>query len=126
MKLKIPAFFYVLTSVCFSSLALGQSVMDLSGPWRFRLDPDDVGKSSGWYRESFPDSIQIPGVLQNQGYGNVPNVETPWIVKKKPMERMSKYPNWYRHPMFAKYRDPENFTFPYWFQPERHYVGVGS
>lgn len=40
--------------------------IDLSGEWRFALDPDGIGVLpyvAGWYEEIFPDTLQLPGSL---------------------------------------------------------------
>lgn len=44
----------------------------LDGAWQFRLDPDDIGLSSKWYRQSnlFTDIVQVPGCWQGQGFGS--------------------------------------------------------
>ncbi len=46
-------------------------VLDLDGPWEFRLDPASVGEAEGWCGESvsFPDSIRVPGAWDAQGFG---------------------------------------------------------
>jgi beta-galactosidase/beta-glucuronidase len=45
--------------------------MDLSGEWRFRLDPDEVGIDAGWYGAPLeqPGKIHVPGCWEAQGYG---------------------------------------------------------
>lgn len=45
----------------------------LSGQWKFRLDPDDVGIQECWYENpaSFYESISVPGSWQGQGFGKI-------------------------------------------------------
>ena len=45
--------------------------IDLNGAWQFRLDPGVVGEREQWYAApvAFPDSIQVPGCWQAQGFG---------------------------------------------------------
>jgi beta-galactosidase/beta-glucuronidase len=45
--------------------------IDLNGVWQFRLDPTGVGEREHWYTSdrTFPDSIQVPGCWQAQGFG---------------------------------------------------------
>jgi beta-galactosidase len=55
----------------FSLAAAGRARVALDGEWRFRLDPQDAGRTGLWYAQ--PDRIdgriQVPGVWQAQGYG---------------------------------------------------------
>ncbi|HEY8455844.1 MAG TPA: sugar-binding domain-containing protein [Actinopolymorphaceae bacterium] len=97
------------------------SELDLSGRWRFRLDPDGIGRAAGWWRETLPDPIELPGSLQAQGYGEEVTAETRWMASRG--ETPSRFPAWETHPMYARYREPGHVTFPYWLQPRRHYVG---
>jgi hypothetical protein len=45
--------------------------MDLSGPWEFRLDPLDVGRSERWFedRAPFGRTVNVPGAWNAQGAG---------------------------------------------------------
>ncbi|MCC9074632.1 glycoside hydrolase [Litorilinea aerophila] len=92
------------------------SHMDLAGPWAFRLDPEDRGLDEGWYAHPLPHSLQLPGSLQAQGYGNDITVDTPWTGDI--FDR-----SWFESPRYAPYRQPGNIKVPFWLQPEKHYVG---
>ncbi len=48
-----------------------QSVMDLNGSWQFRMDPKNEGEAAAWFgaEASYPDTIQVPGNWQAQGFG---------------------------------------------------------
>ena len=54
-----------------AAFAAGRSRIDLDGQWQFRLDPGSEGETARWYsgKISFPDSIQVPGCWQAQGFG---------------------------------------------------------
>lgn len=91
--------------------------LDLSGTWQFQLDPDDVGVQEGWWRRSLPDRITLPGSLQAQGYGNDVTVDTPWVGFIRDRE-------WYKDPNYAPYQPKEGIRFPFWLQPEKHYIGA--
>ena len=54
-----------------AAMAAERLRMDLNGQWQFRLDPRNEGETSRWYsaEASFPDSIQVPGCWQAQGFG---------------------------------------------------------
>ena len=85
---------------------MAQSI-NLAGKWNFALGdtPDYCA------------SIQLPGSLQAQGFGNAVTVETPWtgqIVDR----------SWFTDERYAPYRRPGNVKIPFWLQPEKHYVGT--
>ncbi|HEX6970650.1 MAG TPA: glycoside hydrolase family 2 TIM barrel-domain containing protein, partial [Limnochordia bacterium] len=96
---------------------VGASVIDLAGTWRFRLDPGDEGIGAHWYAQALPDSIRLPGSLQEQGYGEDISVETGWIGDVQDR-------SWFTDPVYAPFREPGNVKVPFWLQPEKHYVGV--
>ena len=54
-----------------TAYAAERARMDLNGQWQFRLDPRSEGESDQWHSGavSFPDSIQVPGCWQAQGFG---------------------------------------------------------
>lgn len=95
----------------------GQTRLDLQGEWQFALDRQDEGVAEGWFNQSLPDTIKLPGSLQMQGYGDAPSTSTPWLGTL-----YDKY--WYLRAPYKKYATPDNFKIPYWLQPERHYVGT--
>ncbi len=89
----------------------------LHGQWRFALDPDDKGLKEQWCTNSLDDTIQLPGSLQEQGYGYDVNQKTVWtgqVVDK----------SWYNSPDYEKFRQPGNMKVPFWLNPDKHYVGV--
>src|ERR1700693_1164011 len=63
----------IVTLVCAGAFAANpvRLRMDLNGAWQFRLDPGGVGQREQWYgsQVEFPDSIQVPGCWQAQGFG---------------------------------------------------------
>ncbi len=91
--------------------------IDLAGTWQFSLDPEDIGMAEAWFARSLPDTIQLPGTLQEQGYGNEITATTPWVGRL-----YDKY--WYLRREFKKYAQPGRIQVPFWLQPERHYVGA--
>ena len=91
--------------------------VDLSGTWRFRLDPNDAGVAEAWYNRHLSDRIRLPGALQNQGFGSDVTVDTEWTgAAKKEI--------WLNEPRYEKYRRPGNIKVPFCLQPEKHYVGA--
>lgn len=94
-----------------------ENTQSLQGEWRFALDPDDLGLSERWHTQSLSGTIQLPGSLQEQGYGNDVGIETNWtgqIVDR----------SWYDAPQYEKFRQPGNMKVPFWLNPDKHYVGV--
>lgn len=89
--------------------------ISLSGRWAFRLDPEDKGQTEGWFRTALPDGIQLPGLLQAQGYGDPPGPESQWLAGIG-LKRA-------KDPIFAPYWNRENFRSPFFLTPPRHYVG---
>jgi len=97
--------------------AVWGETLDLSGSWRFQLDPNDIGVDENWYAEGLSEEIRLPGALQNQGFGNDITIDTEWTGT-------AKKETWLDEPRYAKYRQPGNIKVPFCLQPEKHYVGV--
>jgi len=109
-----------------TTLAETEDRVNLAGQWAFRLDPEGRGVAEQWYSAALPDRVRLPGSLQEQGFGNDVTAETRWWPggpAAPPRGSAGGYPNWYTHPMYAKYREPGHVRFPIWLQPERHYIG---
>jgi hypothetical protein len=90
--------------------------VDLSGRWRFQLDPDDRGLMDHWDRRRLEQEIALPGVLQAQGFGEDVTIDTRWtgqIVDRA----------FYTAPEYAEYRKPGHIKVPFWLQPDKYYVG---
>ena len=47
---------------------------------RFALDRSDAGTNEHWFAKDLPDKIQLPGILQAQGYGDDISMNTPWVL----------------------------------------------
>jgi hypothetical protein len=106
----------IIVALCFCSFAQGKTI-DLSGKWSFALDPNDVGINEQWYAKPLSGTIQLPGSLQEQGYGEDVGVQTQWtgqIVDN----------SWFKADEYEPYRQAGNIKIPFWLQPDKHYVGV--
>ncbi len=102
---------------CASSFNMFSQSIDLSGKWKFKLDPNDKGVQEQWFQKRLSQKIILPGSLQEQGYGFDVDVNTKWtgqIVDK----------SWYTAPEYAEYRKKGNVKVPFWLNPDKHYVGV--
>jgi len=91
---------------------------DLSGIWRFQLDPENQGLTQEWFKKELKKEVRLPGSIQEQGIGNDISLDTSWIVRKNYFKK-----KWFTHPMYKKYRNPDQITIMEWLQPEKHYVG---
>lgn len=100
-----------------SAWATSLEPLDLSGPWRFRLDPESRGLDNGWFRETLEDTVRLPGSLNENGIGNDVTPETPWTGTIT--SRM-----WHDDERFAPYREPGNTKILFWLQPDKHYIGA--
>jgi hypothetical protein len=105
------------TSKAHSSPAQKRSqTMSLAGVWRFESDPKGVGHTQKWYRRKLQQTITLPGSMAENGFGNDPGLQTEWTGTIRD-------PRWYEDPRYKPYTDPNNFKFPFWLQPVKHYVG---
>lgn len=91
--------------------------MDLSGTWAFELDREDEGVSESWYNRPLPNSVQLPGSLQSQGFGEDIFVGTEWTGSIFDS-------SWFADPRFERYRQPGDVKVPFWLQPDKHYLGA--
>jgi len=86
--------------------------LDLSGQWSLELDPNNAGISRQWFEIPL---IELPGSLQEQGYGEKPSAKTRWTTRIG-TQLLS-------DPRFTEYIQSEDFKCPFWLTPERYYVG---
>ena len=91
--------------------------LDLSGTWRFALDPADTGMDERWYQNPLSQKIQLPGSLQSQGMGDEITLETPWVGNIID-------PSYFEDAKYEPYRRPDNIKIPFWLQPEKYYAGA--
>ncbi len=98
---------------CLTALAGTRS---LAGRWRFELDRNDAGVQERWFERPLAQRIDLPGSLQNEGFGDDITVDTPWTGDVR-------IDHWKRAPQYDKYRQPGNIKVPFFLQPKKHYVG---
>lgn len=91
--------------------------LSLKGIWRFVLDRDDTGLREAWYNRTLTGRIELPGILQGQGYGNPISTDTPWVLSL--YDR-----NWHLRKNFKQFAQPGNVRVPFLCQPPRHYLGA--
>jgi hypothetical protein len=116
-----------------------RSQLDLSGEWRFALDPASAQTQPGdgargapasglppgdgiaqqWFNTDLTNRIQLPGILQAQGYGDEIRVDTPWVLTLGG--------DWWQlQPASLRehFSQPGRVEVPFLAQPPRHYLGV--
>jgi len=93
--------------------------VSLAGEWRFALDRSDAGTNENWFAKDLADKIQLPGILQAQGYGDDIRTDTPWVL--------SLGEAWWKIQP-AKLREhfsqPGHVEVPFLSQPPKHYLGA--
>ncbi|MCM5664038.1 sugar-binding domain-containing protein [Galbibacter mesophilus] len=111
--LSITLFFTI------TAITVAQEVINLAGEWEFKLDPKNQGIEEKWFETaSFKDIIRLPGCLQEQGYGNIPNIETEWWGGETMEE-------WFgERPWLGVYTEASNFKSQEFLVPDRHYLGA--
>ncbi len=98
------------------SASLSESA-SLAGTWRFALDRTDKGIPDKWFARDLDGKIQLPGVLQAQGYGDEISTTTPWVLGLCDH-------HWFLRADYQAYTKPGNIKVPFTCQPPRHYLGT--
>ncbi|MCP4313792.1 MAG: beta-galactosidase [Bacteroidetes bacterium] len=75
----------MITTACNQSYPDYNEIKDLSGSWKFQLDPDNAGMKERWYSQEFSDSIRLPGTTDENKKGT--------FVDEHELERLSRV--WY-------------------------------
>jgi len=97
--------------------ANANETVDLSGKWNFALDRADVGVTDSWFEQQLKESINLPGALQSQNYGNEISTDTPWVLSL--YDR-----SWFLREDYKNYTKPGRVKVPFLSQPPKHYVGA--
>jgi hypothetical protein len=105
---------------CFAAnLISAAEIIPLAGEWRFALDRHDVGTNEHWFAKNLPDQIQLPGILQAQGYGDDISTNTPWVLTLGDAW-------WKLQPASLRehFSQPGHVEVPFLAQPPKHYLGA--
>jgi len=118
MRAAIPT--WVLAGVPSPEVPVRSGAESLAGMWRFALDRDDGGVKNRWFARELSGAakIQLPGILQTQGYGDDIEATTQFIAA------LPRDMAWYKLPQYAAYTKPGHVEVPYLSQPLKHYLGV--
>jgi beta-galactosidase len=97
--------------------AWAADAINLAGTWRFALDRDDQGVTQRWFGRTLDDRIELPGILNAQGYGDEISAQTPWVLSLYDK-------NWSLREDYKAYTAPGQVKVPFLSQPPRHYLGA--
>ncbi|HWS01084.1 MAG TPA: hypothetical protein VN249_10745 [Prolixibacteraceae bacterium] len=109
--------------ILFSFLALTafgtntENKIDLSGTWKFAVDPGDKGISGKWFSRPLSDQVILPGSMSTNGKGDDITLNTKWTGQVVDS-------SYFKNPEYAKYREPGNIKIPFWLQSLKHYQGA--
>lgn len=113
--------FSLIKRICFLMLPLmlacnSVDELDISGTWKYRLDPKNIGLSESWHLDIMEEEIDLPAALRDYKIGDAPSLHTDWTG--------SIYDSsWYFNPDLEKYRI-DDIKFPFWLTPVSHYKGA--
>lgn len=89
----------IMSSLLLSSLAVADNTIDLSGQWRFKLDPSNAGIENQWFSGSLNDKVVLPGTLDTNQEGHR-DTTAPDLVIENLFRLTRKYsytgPAWYQ------------------------------
>jgi beta-galactosidase len=110
-------FLIIWLAVASSAVAQTETI-DLSGQWRFAMDAKDAGVSEQWYNQTLTDKINLPGILQAQGFGD------DITVRHARGSRRFRATCAGTTAAIRAYTKPGKVKMPYLSQPPKHYLGV--
>jgi hypothetical protein len=93
--------------------------ISLDGEWRFALDRADAGVNEKWFAKDLRDKIQLPGILQAQGYGDDISTDTPWVLTLGDAWWKIQPASLHEH-----FSQPGHVEVPFLSQPPKHYLGA--
>lgn len=102
---------------CKTNAVRTDGALELSGTWRFSMDPDDRGVEDRWYESVLDDQVTLPGSMTTNAKGFEVDINTPWTGSIMDS-------TWFTADAYASYRQPGNIKVPYWLQPEKYYKGA--
>lgn len=100
----------------FTCCSKSDNIIDLTGKWEIELDPNGLGETEQWFNKKLIKTLQLPGSLQGQGYGETPGINTPWTGSFRE-EFLTQTKN-------EKYLDSNDFKTLFWLTPDKYYKGV--
>ncbi|HEC44718.1 MAG TPA: beta-galactosidase, partial [Bacteroides sp.] len=90
-------------TACSQSYTDHTETIDLSGTWKFQLDPENVGMKDEWYKDGFNDSVTLPGTTDENKKGV--------FLDEKAVDRVSRVWYWEGAAWYQKEVDiPEHWA----------------
>lgn len=119
MNKKLSYICLFVTFITLNGIIFPQSrqLINLQGSWQFALDKEDKGIKEKWFDQKLADKINLPGVLQSQGYGNDISTDTPWVLSLYDK-------NWFLREDYKEFAKTGNTKVPFLAQPPKHYLGA--
>lgn len=105
------------TGYAFGQVADAAYRQSLEGTWRFAIDREDAGVRDNWFTRPLEEQIELPGTLQEQGFGNEITAETRWMGRLYDKA-------WAQRAEHEPYGRAGNVKVPFWLQPHRQYSGA--
>ncbi len=96
--------------------------LDLSGQWKFQMDSLDVGLKEKWFAIDLPDTIQLPGSMQEQKKGIPVGYNTKFTGNTWMEYEGGK--SWFEDENYKPYLSDDKFRYPFWLISDYHYVGA--
>ncbi|MCB1130872.1 MAG: beta-galactosidase, partial [Verrucomicrobiae bacterium] len=94
-----------------ASSAAALEPINLAGQWKFAPDESDQGIAASPEQWKFPETIQLPGQVAAQGFGEKPSMRTEWTGV-----------GWRYPELFKEWQADDNFKIPFFLQPPHRYV----
>lgn len=102
---------------CRTNAVRTDGALELSGTWRFAIDPNDEGMEGRWFETALADQVTLPGSMTTNGKGFEVDINTPWTGSIMDS-------TWFTADEYEPYRQPGNIKVPYWLQPDTYYKGA--
>src|SRR5690606_2255257 len=102
---------------CRTNAVRTDGALELSGTWRFAIDPNDEGMEGRWFETALADQVTLPGSMATNGKGFEVDINTPWTGSIMDS-------TWFTADEYEPYRQPGNIKVPYWLQPDTYYKGA--
>ena len=91
--------------------------INLAGEWTFQIDSLDRGIVEEWHSKNLPETLILPGSMSENGKGKPVGFNTEWLGKQR-------NPSWFEDDNYKPYLSEDEFLFPYWLIPDKHYYGA--
>ncbi len=102
---RLSGFFMllVIATSCTQSFEDHDEIKDMSGIWKLKLDPDNIGMKDQWYNKDFEDSMPLPGTTDEHKKGT--------LIDDQAVDRLSRVWYWKGAVWYQKEVDvPEHWS----------------